>query len=490
MADNTKRYIAVDLGVSDGKVVLASVTGGTVTTETLHSFSIPPVRIDGQDYWDIYAAYSGVLLGLKAAGARKLPVESIGIDAWGPGVVCLGKDGSFLGLPCLYGDVLTEPAHTRFFKRMDRRELYETAGVNVLDSHAALQLYALRRARSIALDAAKYVLFIPDALAYLLTGKRCCGFTSLSASGLMDRKSGKVSRDIMSACKVRPRRIPSVVHPGSKAARLSEEAAQATGLNRVPVMAVAGHRLASAAAALDLPNAGTSSSENGAAFLLTGATSILGIGTASPIVNDQTYEMNFSNEAGVSGANLLVKRIAGTDLLDRCMAAWSAAGRAYSPEDVARMVREGGEPLAQLDPEDPALLSLFASPFFDPVAAVGRYCSIRSMTAPSDDAGLIHLIYSSIAEKVGDTFTKLQSVTPFRIKALNVVGEMSADAVLCQMIADECAVPVTAGPAEVAVLGNVLVQAGGAQAASGQPALAQAGLASLSASAVTYTPGL
>ena len=255
-------------------------------------------------------------------------------------------------------------------------------------------------------------------------------------------------------------------------------------------MAVAGHRLASAAAALDLPNAGTSSPENGAAFLLTGATSILGIGTASPIVNDQTYEMNFSNEAGVSGANLLVKRIAGTDLLDRCMAAWSAAGRAYSPEDVARMVREGGEPLAQLDPEDPALLSLFASPFFDPVAAVGRYCSIRSMTAPSDDAGLIHLIYSSIAEKVGDTFTKLQSVTPFRIKALNVVGEMSADAVLCQMIADECAVPVTAGPAEVAVLGNVLVQAGGAQAASGQPALAQAALASLSAYAVTYTPGL
>ncbi len=281
-----------------------------------------------------------------------------------------------------------------------------------------------------------------------------------------------------------------MVHPGSKAARLSEDAAQATGLNRVPVMAVAGHRLASAAAALDLPNAGTSSPENGAAFLLTGATSILGIGTASPIVNDQTYEMNFSNEAGMSGANLLVKRIAGTDLLDRCMAAWSAAGRAYGPEEVARMAREGAEPLAQLDPEDPALLSLLASPFFDPAAAVGRYCSIRSMAAPSDDADLIRLIYSSISEKVGDTFTKLQSVTPFRIKSLNVVGEMSADAVLCQMIADECAVPVTAGPADTAVLGNVLVQAGGAQAASGQTFLVRTAFASLSASAVTYTPGL
>lgn len=478
MADSTKRYIAVDLGVSDGKVVLASVTGGAVTTETLHSFPVPSVRIDGQDYWDVYAAYAGVVHGLNMAGARKLSVESIGIDAWGPGLVCLGKDGCFLGLPRLQSDILSGAMHTKFFKRMDRRELYEDAGVNVLDAHAALQLYSLRRAKSIALDAARSVLFIPDAIAYLLTGKRACCFTSLSASGLMDRKSRKVSRDIMSACKVRPKRIPSVVHPGSKAARLSEAVAQATGLNRVPVVAVAGHRLASAAAAVDHPGAAASSPENGAAFLLTGATSILGIGTASPIVNDQTFEMNFSNEAGTSGINLLVKRIAGTDMLNRCLAAWSAAGRAYGPEEVTRMAREGAEPLAQLDPEDPALLSLMVSPFFDPATAVGRYCSIRSMTAPSDDAGIIRLIYSSIAEKIGDTFTKLQSVTPFRIKALTVVGEMSTDAVLCQMIADECAVPVTAGPADAAVLGNVLVQAGlGPQAIASLPTEA-------------YTPGL
>ena len=236
--------------------------------------------------------------------------------------------------------------------------------------------------------------------------------------------------------------------------------------------------------------------------------------------------MNFSNEAGPGGANLLVKRIAGVDLLERCVASWRAAGRAYGPEDLARMAREGAEINAQLDPEDPTLLSAVppvaaplsasepdrtASPgvFTDSgvSAAIKRYCSLRSMAAPTDDAALVRLIYNSLAEKIGDTFIKLQSVTPFRIKALHIVGsgtpilgfdglapglfltdEGTIDPILCQMVADECSVPVTAGPADASVLGNVLIQAGGVQTGSGQSALTKSALDALPI--VTYTPGL
>ena len=485
MADSTKRYVAVDLGASGGKVVLASVAGGKVTAETVHSFSIPSVTIAGQGYWDIYAAYSGVLAGLSAIGSRKVSVESIGIDAWVPGIVCLATDGSFLNLPLLSGEALSEAFHTKFFKRMERRELYEATGVNILDSHAALQLYGLRRSKSVALEMVKNLLFIPDAMTYLLTGKRVCGYTSLYAAGLVDRGTKKLSRDVLSACKVKARRFPSVVQQGAKPAKLTEEVAEATGLGRVPVVAVAGHGLASAAAAAapvspvtsgsdkaSLP--GVFSSAEGSAFLLTGAVSAMGTETASPIVNDQTFEMNFSNEAGVGGVNLLVKRIPGCDILDKCVKQWEKEGKSYSGEDIARMALEGPETNAQLDPEDPTLISSADMP-----AAIGRYCTLRSMSAPVDDAAVVRLVYTSLAEKIGDTFTRLQSVTPFRLKYLTVIGEGALDQVLCQMVADECAVPVTAGPADAAVLGNVLVQAG----------LTRAALAS-SLSPVTYTPGL
>lgn len=509
MAESTKRYVAVDLGTTGGKVVLASVTAGTVTTETVHSFSIPVLRMGGLSYWDIYAAYSEVLKGLSSIGSRGLAVESVGIDAWGPGLVCVAKDGKFLGLPRLAAEVLSESVQAKFFKRMDKRELYEGTGVNVLDSHAALQLFGLRRAKSVALDDAKYLLFIPEAIAYLLADKRFTGFSSLSSAGLMDRRTRKISRDVLSACKVRPRRFPSVVLPGVKTGKLTEDVAQATGLGRIPVVAVAGHDLASAAVALSAiyPPAQSSdssaqsapvpdprSSQPGAsAFLRIGSVSELGVGTASPVVNDQTFEMNFSNEASADGTNLLVGRIVGTDLLERCVAAWRAAGRDYGPEDLARMAREGAPVAAQLDPEDPALRSAFAALSFDPAAALSRYCSLRSMTAPADDASIVRLILTSMAEKFGDTFVKLQSVTPFRLKSLCLIGSLHSGPlgeVFCQMVADECAVPVQTGPEDAAVIGNVLVQAGGAQAGSCQSALARSALAALSSPAVTYTPGL
>ena len=501
MADSTKRYVAVDLGIAGGKVVLASVSGGKVNTETVHEFRIPPLRIAGLDYWDIYAAYAEVLRGLSLVGLRKVSVESIGIDSWGPGIVCMTKDGNILGVPRLTADVLSESVQAKFFKRMERRALYDTTGVNVLDSHSALQLFALRRAKSVALEDAKHLSFIPSAIAYLLTGKRFCDLSTMSAAGLLDRNSKKISKEVMSACKVKPKRFPSIVQAGSKPGKLSEEVAEATGLGRIPVVAVAGDDLASAAAAVPYAPAAShsvssssapsiASAAEGSAFLLVGAVSVIGVETASPIVNDQTFEMNFSNEAGLAGVNLLVKRIAGTDLLVRCLESWRDAGRAYGPEYVARMAREGAPTEAQLDPEDPALRGVPAAP-----AAITRFCSLRSMATPVDDAAMVRLVLSSLAEKVGDTFVKLQSVTPFRIKTLHIVGDFSSvlgpvdatgpdadgalESVFCQMVTDECAVPVTAGPADAAVLGNVLVQAG----------LTRQAL-SASQPPVTYTPAL
>ena len=137
------------------------------------------------------------------------------------------------------------------------------------------------------------------------------------------------------------------------------------------------------------------------------------------------------------------------------------------------MAREGAPTKAQLDPEDPALRSVSDAP-----SAIARYCSLRSMAAPVDDAATVRLIYESYAEKIGDTFVKLQSVTPFRIKSLYMVGEGIPsslpsgteipermlcgvhDPVFCQLVADECAVPVITGPADAAILGNILAQAG------------------------------
>ena len=85
------------------------------------------------------------------------------------------------GPPRLCGEVLSGAVQAKFFKRMERRDLFETTGVNILDSHAALQMFGMRREKSVALEEAKRLLFIPEAIAYLLTDKKFSGLTSLSA---------------------------------------------------------------------------------------------------------------------------------------------------------------------------------------------------------------------------------------------------------------------------------------------------------------------
>ena len=53
-ADEKNYYIAVDLGATSGRVILASFDGEKVETEEIHRFKHPMLPIGGHIFWNLH----------------------------------------------------------------------------------------------------------------------------------------------------------------------------------------------------------------------------------------------------------------------------------------------------------------------------------------------------------------------------------------------------------------------------------------------------
>ena len=184
-----KNIIGVDLGATSGRVILARAGGDRLRMEELHRFPNRMREIDGRFYWDIHALYEEILRGLSVAGGRGERIDSIGIDTWGVDFACVDPDGDLLGLPRAYRDPYTDGVPEEFFRTVPRESVYAKTGIQVMNFNSLYQLYALNREQSPVLAAAEHVLFMPDALSYLLTGEQVCEYTILSTSQLMNPRT-------------------------------------------------------------------------------------------------------------------------------------------------------------------------------------------------------------------------------------------------------------------------------------------------------------
>lgn len=434
-----KEYIAIDLGATSGRVILSAWEDGRLSMETLHRFSTPLSDRDGKFFWDMDVILSEIMTGLaKAAGHE---IESVGIDTWGVDFCVVDSRGR-LHTPRSYRDPYTSDALLEdFFSKMPREQLYGRTGIQIMNFNSVFQLYA--QYKEGALKDASRILFIPDALSYMLTGNMVCEYSILSTSALMDPRTKKIDGEILKICGLSPEVFPDVVYPGTVVGTLTDEIAAKTGLGKVKVVAVAGHDTGSAVAAVP--------AENGRfAYLSSGTWSLMGIETEEPVIDDTMFSLNFTNEGGVRGTTRLLKNITGMWLLEQCLAQWRKEGREYSYADVVEMalsVPSGG---LLIDPDNPA----FAAPQNMPAAIEA------SLGASLSDAQMIRLIYDSLAAKYAEVFSKLRSIAPFPIEVLHIIGGGCRNELLDQMTADACGVKVVAGPAEGTALGNVMVQAG------------------------------
>lgn len=439
----THNFIAIDLGATSGRVILATLSDGKLSMEEIHRFPDTIIQMQGHFYWDLPAIYSSVVEGLRKVAERGVEIDSIGIDTWGVDFAFFGGDGLMLGLPYCYRDPHTTDAPERLFERMPRKTLYEKTGIQIMNFNSVFQLDTLRRNRCSALAAAEKILFIPDALAYLLTGEMITEYTIASTAQMIDPRTKCWDKDILALLGLKEENFGPITMPGTQIGTLTEEVRSATGLGAVPVVAVAGHDTGSAVA-------GTQLSGDGSAYLSSGTWSLMGIESKEPIISERSFELNFTNEGGIEGTIRVLKNICGMWLLERSRTEWEQMSYQSLIEQA-----EASEPFRSLINPDAAC---FANPK-SMIEAIKEYCRSTAQPVPETVGQTVRCIFESLALRYRQVVGMLQEFAPAPLEVMYVIGGGARNMMLNQYTANATGLKVETGSSEATALGNVMMQA-------------------------------
>lgn len=440
--------ISVDLGATSGRVVLATLDGGKLSLEEIHRFSNGFSTIAGRTYCNLYYLFDEIRKGLKRIGDLGLEVSSIGIDTWGVDVVCIGRDGHILSQPRAYRDHYTDGMMDEYFKIVSKDEVYRRTGIQFMNFNTLFQLFTLKREGNSSLEAADKILFLPDALSYLMTGNMVCEYTILSTSQFLNPYDKKIDEELLTAAGVSRDKFPEVVMPGHVVGTLTDDLARETGLGKVKVVAVAGHDTGSAVAAVP-------AATRNFAYLSSGTWSLIGIEAYEPIIGEESFKENYTNEGGIDGTIRFLKNVTGMWLLEQCRVRWKEQGKDYSYPEIVAMMGSAKPFVSFVDPDDP----MFAAPQ-DMEAAIKEYCRSHGEVVPADDAAMVRCIFESLALKYRNVIDTLNAkFVKDPIEVLHIIGGGSKNALLNQITANATRLRVLAGPSEATTIGNVMVQA-------------------------------
>ena len=443
-------HFAIDLGATSGRTILAAFDGKKVVMDEITRFKHPMLPIAGHIYWNLPGLYNEILEGLRKVGARLRAeghkLSSIGIDTWGCDVAYFHADGSLCGLPHCYRDPHVEGSVDRFHTDITREETYALTGIQFMDFNTLFQLHTMRGNGASVLDAASKILFIPDALAYMLTGNAVTEYTVASTSQILNPATGDLDETLLAKIGIEREKFGPMVQPGAVIGTLSEQVQQYTGLGAIPVVAVAGHDTASAVIGVPTP-------DEDYAYLSCGTWSLLGIESPKAIINEKSRQYNFTNEGGIDGTTRFLKNICGLWLFERCRAEWTAQDAPVDDIKALSALCLQSDCDTLINPDDPS--------FDHPASmtkAITEYCKDNGLEAPKTPADFIRVIYRSLAHRYKEVLGWLGELNDRPVKRLHVIGGGSQNGYMMQMTANELGIPVIAGPAESTALGNVLVQ--------------------------------
>ena len=439
--------LGFDFGASSGRAMLGVFDGERIEIEEIHRFSNDPVMLCGRFVWDVPRLVYEMKQALLKLSRTGIHVDAIGIDTWGVDFGMLDKNGHLLGLPVHYRDDRTLGMREKLREVVSDQELFARTGMAYNQFNTIYQLYAMKLEGDPVLEGAADMLFMPDLLAYFLTGKKGTEYTVASTSEMLNPYTRDWDKELLEKLGIPTNFLGEVKLPGTVRGTLLKDIARECGVDEIPVIAIGGHDTASAVAAVPAV-------EKDFAYISSGTWSLLGAEIEEPLCAESVMNANYTNEGGVDGSIRLLKNIMGLWIIQECKREWDRRSDAVGFAELVEMAVKAPAFKAIIDVDDPCFMAPGDMP-----NRIQAYCERTGQAVPQGRGEISRVIYESLALKYRWAVERLEEVLGHPVKVLHIVGGGSKNALLNRFTAEAIKRPVVAGPGEGTVIGNLLMQA-------------------------------
>lgn len=450
MSFNMKKVLAIDLGASSGRGIIAKIEDGKINLKEIHRFQNNGVWAGNDFLWDVLHLLDEIKQAIVKAN-NDGGFDLIGIDTWGVDYALLDSDGALLTNPVHYRDVRNATGRKEASEVMDIKEIYKKTGIQILDFNTLFQLVYEKNHKNHILENAKTFLFMPDLLNYFLTGVAKNEYTIASTSQMLNPYTKNWDFDLLEKFGINTDIFCDIIMPGEKIGQLSDKVCEELKVKKADVIAVGSHDTASAVVSVP-------SDKKDFVYISCGTWSLFGTELDEPNITEKGYLSSYTNEGGCGGKIRFLTNIMGLWLIQESRRTYKKEGKDLSFADLEAQARESEPFKCFIDPDYPE----FGKPGDIP-GRIAEYCKKTGQRAPETIGETVRCIYESLALKYRLALINLEDISGKKFEKINIVGGGTKDPFLCAMTSDACNIDVDAGPVEATALGNIamcLISAG------------------------------
>ena len=436
-----KYYLAVDIGASSGRHIIAEIVDGKIILEEVYRFWNGMDEVDGSLCWDVDRLFNEIVTGLKKCKEiGKIP-SYMGIDTWGVDYVLLDKEDNILGKTFGYRDSRTTGMDDKVYEIIPEKDLYQRTGIQKAIFNTVYQLMAVKQNNPEHMEAAETMLFIPDYFNFKLTGVKVNEYTEASTGQLLNPQTKDWDYELIDMLGYNRNMLCEITKPGTKVGNFTEAVQKKVGFD-CEVILPATHDTGSAVLAVP-------TNDDNAIYISSGTWSLLGVERMEADCSLKSMEENFTNEGGYDYRFRYLKNIMGLWMIQSVKKefeedlSFAQICDMASKENIASIV----------DCYDDSFLAPKSM-----IKAVQDYCVNTNQQVPETVGEIASVIYNSLAKCYADTIKGLEKVTGKTYDRIHVVGGGANAGYLNELTAKYCEKPVHAGPTEATALGNLAVQ--------------------------------